>query len=407
MRKMPGTYPSRLPAALLAATLLLVPGCGSGDSSPRPRRAGTLTIYSSLPRQGISARQADAVAAGERLALADAGSRAGGRRVRLVELDSSSHGDAPWDPAAVEENARRATKDDSAVAYLGELDFGASAVSVPVTNSATMLQVSPEDGLPSLTTPDPGGGGEIPARYYPKGERTLVRVVPHDGHQARVAVSWASDDGARSIAIVRDNRVDSREAAAWAIDAAMDEHLPIAQVQEARSGESDYAGLVRKVAARKPGAVIYTGLGGPTGDRLFAELEKQLPGVPRYATGGVAPDPPATGTVRFVDSVAPAAAYRPAARRVLRRLEARSGAPVSAGALYGYEAMRIALDAIDSARPTGDRKAIVRAALGSRRDGVLGTYSISAGGDVAGATFASYESVAGRVRFLGLRSAGE
>ncbi|MDQ3936550.1 MAG: ABC transporter substrate-binding protein, partial [Actinomycetota bacterium] len=216
---MTGTYPARRLLALSLAVLApLASGCGS-DDEPEPRGDGPLTVYSSLPRQGISARQAGAVAAGQRLALSDAKGSAGGRRVRLVELDSAGGEDGPWEPDAVEENARRAAEDDSAVAYLGELDLGGSAVSVPVTNDADLLQVSPGDPLPSLTRSDPGGGGEIPARYYPEGRRTFVRIVPHGGLQAGLLVDWARERGARSIAIVRDDSVLGRELASWALEA--------------------------------------------------------------------------------------------------------------------------------------------------------------------------------------------
>jgi branched-chain amino acid transport system substrate-binding protein len=48
-------------------------------------------------------------------------------------------------------NAKRAADDPTAMAYLGELDYGATAVSLPITNNAGVLQVSPGDGLTSLT----------------------------------------------------------------------------------------------------------------------------------------------------------------------------------------------------------------------------------------------------------------
>src|SRR3954453_13541627 len=53
----------------------------------------TLSVYMSLPREGVSARRPMDVAAGARLALSDAHGRADGKRVRLVQLDSSEPGD--------------------------------------------------------------------------------------------------------------------------------------------------------------------------------------------------------------------------------------------------------------------------------------------------------------------------
>src|SRR5919199_395506 len=154
-----------LAAAACAASALGACACGDGEPSRAPSR-GALTVYTSLPRAGVESRAADAVAAGERLALADAHGRAAGRAVRLVELDSAAPNREPWDPAAVEANARRAARDTTAVAYVGELGLGASPVSGPVTSGAGMLQVSPADGLTSLTRPDPAEPEAVPAPYY-------------------------------------------------------------------------------------------------------------------------------------------------------------------------------------------------------------------------------------------------
>ena len=59
-------------------------------------------------------------------------------------------------------NADRAVEDPRAIAYLGELGFGGSAVSLPVTNAGRMLQVSPTDGLTSLTRSRPDGRAPTP-----------------------------------------------------------------------------------------------------------------------------------------------------------------------------------------------------------------------------------------------------
>jgi branched-chain amino acid transport system substrate-binding protein len=158
---------ARTRTALLCAAALALGGClSTGDPEEGSRiSSGTVTVYSSLPRHGVSAPVAAAVAAGERLALADAGHRAGALRVRLRRLDSTDPGDRLWDPDRVSANAEQAADDETAIAYIGELDYGASAVSVPITNDAGILQVSPSDGLTSLTRSVPGRRRAGPERY--------------------------------------------------------------------------------------------------------------------------------------------------------------------------------------------------------------------------------------------------
>ncbi|HEX8054521.1 MAG TPA: ABC transporter substrate-binding protein [Thermoleophilaceae bacterium] len=400
---MTATYPARWLASLALLVLAATgAGCGGGDD-PSPPRDGALTIYSSLPRQGILARAAGAVAAGQRLALADARGRAGGRAVRLVELDSAGGEDGPWDPDAIEENARRAGEDQSAIAYLGELDLGGSAVSVPVTNAEGLLQVTPGDGLPSLTRTAPSGG-EPPVRYYPEGRRNFIRVVPHAGLQAQALVAWARERGARSIAIVRDESVFGRELAEWLLDLAERARLP-AETERISAEIDDHEAVARDVAERRPGAVLLTALAGRDTDLTVAALRRVLPAAPLLATSAVAPDPP--DGVDFLDPRLPAREYGAAAGRILRRLERAAGAPVGPAALYGYEAMRLVLDAVDraGARP-GDRAAVLRAAAGPRPvDDVLGRYFLAPDGDVSTSAFGAYRSERGRVRALGVRSA--
>jgi branched-chain amino acid transport system substrate-binding protein len=183
---------SRGPLARALAALLFsafAAGCLGDDEDP-----GTASIegrrlvdYTSLPRSGPMAGVACTVAAGQRQALAGAGSRAGRYRVRLVELGTTSAetgpGD-PWDPGAVSESAARAVRNPRTIAYLGELGLGASAVSVPITNQAGILQVSPGDGLTGLSRRLPRTTAR-PERYYPSGRRTFVRLVPDDLTQAR------------------------------------------------------------------------------------------------------------------------------------------------------------------------------------------------------------------------------
>jgi len=393
-----------LGAALALAALL--PGCGSKDRGGR-HPDGSLTIYSSLPRAGLSARNADAVAAGERLALADAGGRAGGRRVRLVELDSSAPGADTWDPGTVDANARRAADDPTAIAYIGELDFGASAISLPITNSAGLLQVSPADGLTTLTVRDPGLHAEGPERYYPHDRRTFIRLVPADYLQAETLVAWARADGARSLAIVRDDRLFGRELGDEAGAAAVRARIRVTTVTEARHGQRDYADVARELATHRADAVLYTGLGGESANRTLAAVQRTLPHARLYGSSGVAAGGIDLdgGPILRTDSVLPGDRYGRAARRVLDRLRAQRGAPTAAESLYGYQAMRLVLAALDRAGTESDERApVVSAAMRPHAlPATLGRYFLTNTGDVSPARFGAYRQDHARTELLGLR----
>jgi branched-chain amino acid transport system substrate-binding protein len=398
--------------ALLLAALAAgggIAGCGSDAKKVNRATGSTLTIYTSLPRHGVSARQADAVAAGERLALADARGRAGGRKVRLVELDDSDPSGLTWDPSAVEANAKRAAKDPTTIAYIGELSFGGSAISVPVTNSKGILQISPEDGLTSLTEVQPGGPKTSPARYYPNGKRTFLRLVPTDLQQVEELVASIRQQGGTRLAVVHDDRLFGREMAAQIVASASDQHLSVSAVEEARGDADTYADLALKLASKRPDAIAYLGVGGPHADLLLKQLADGLPGARFYATSGLADaPPPETADLSPVDALDPAFpphTYDRAGRRVLDRLGTQLGMPVPSEALYGYESMRLALDAMNAAgERSNDRDAVAAAALESRtRRSVIGTYSIARTGDVSPARFAAYRLFRGRVEYQGSR----
>src|SRR5213593_3337305 len=91
-----------------------------GDAVSIAQGPTTLTIYSSLPLHGDSRAQSADVVRAEKLALADAGGRAGGFQIHFLSLDDSTDISGRWDPGQVSANARKASTDPATIAYLGE-----------------------------------------------------------------------------------------------------------------------------------------------------------------------------------------------------------------------------------------------------------------------------------------------
>jgi len=185
---------------LLGALVLAAPGCGGedegkGDGDP------TLTVYVSVPLSGSEAVEGLAVSQGAQDALADAGGEAAGVRVEAKILDAgpgasvSKPTEEGADPARAAVNARMAIQDSTAIAYIGELDSATTFTSLPITNDARMLQVSPSADAVELVAPF-DGSDEVPPEAQPSGARSFGTLAPLDGDPREA--------GAEAMALVLD-----------------------------------------------------------------------------------------------------------------------------------------------------------------------------------------------------------
>ncbi|MDX6663308.1 MAG: branched-chain amino acid transport system substrate-binding protein, partial [Solirubrobacterales bacterium] len=155
-RRPPNAHVNRRAALGLTLAVGLIisgGGCSAGTGSSKVV-GSTLTVYAGLPLHGPAAKRGQAIENGIKLALADAGGRVAGRRVEAVYLDdtAATPGAPPrWSQSVAADDARRASQDVTAIGYIGDLDSGATRVSLPITNQAEMAQVSPASSAVDLT----------------------------------------------------------------------------------------------------------------------------------------------------------------------------------------------------------------------------------------------------------------
>ena len=329
----------------------------------------------------------------------------GGLRVRLVELNSARAGEGPWSPERVDANAERAAADPKAIAYLGELAYGASAISVPITNDARLLQVSPTETLTSLTQTPIGRPRAGPDRYYPSGERSFARLVPNDDLLAETLLELAGRGGAQRMAVLFDGDIYSRELAGQlAALGRRDGPQPI-RIEEYHGRVEEILDITRRLAEARPEVVVYAGIANRGTGRLLAQIDQRLPGVPLYANAGLLDREPgrllptAPGLIRALGPMPPVNQLPHRSRRISERLSGRGPDAARPEALYGYEAMQVVLDAI---RTGGrDRDRVRRAGTRARaRRSPLGRYVLRATGDVEGERFALWTLRNGRLDFV-------
>jgi branched-chain amino acid transport system substrate-binding protein len=99
-------------------------------------------------------------------------------------------------------------------------------------------------------------------------------------------------------------------------------------------------------------------------------------------------------------STLPPKYYPPAAQRFFAHYKARFGTAPETYAIYGYEAMSVALDAMARAKDCADRRQVLAAFFATRdRRSVLGTYSIDPDGDTTLTRYGGYKIVDGQLVF--------
>jgi len=395
---------------LLVGTVFGLAACGSSSKSSSSSGGGSssggskvIDIYSSLPLQGASTAQTDPLVNGIKLALDQAGGKAGQWTVNYQSLDDSTAAAGKWDPGQTAANARKVASDPKAVYYIGEFNSGASEVSIPILNQAGIPQVSPANTYVGLTTNEPGSAPGEPTKYYPTGTRTYLRIVPRDSIQAAADLMAMKQAGCTKIAIANDKEAYGAGLAALlelekgfygdtivsntGIDPTAPNFRSYASTIKGQGADCFFfAGIVsngavqitKDVHSAIPTAKIFGGDGVCTNSYTAA------------AKGGVpaAIDPLIECTVATLDL----AAY-PGGKAFLAAYKAKYGSTPDPYGIYGYEAMKLGLDTIASLGAQGNSKSAVLKALFSitNRNSVLGTYGFDKNGDTTLKSYGLYK----------------
>ncbi len=384
---------------------------GGGDSGGGG--GSSVTVYSSLPLQGASRPQTTALVDGIKLALKQAGGKAGNITVKYTSLDDSTAQAGTWTPEATSANARKVAQDDSAIAYIGEFNSGASAISIPILNEVPILQLSPANTAVGLTTDEPGADEGEPEKYYPTGSRHYMRIVPKDTIQGAALASLMKEDGCANAYILNDKEVYGAGLSRNIESAAKEIGLEVL----ANEGIDPKAPNFRSQAAtmKSDGAecFVFSGITANGAVQLYKDVAAALPDAQLYGPDGVAEsgfaDPKEGGVPvdvgnRIKVSVATLAPdeYPPDGKKFFTEFEKEYGEPnPDPYSIYGYEAMDLFLDTCKKlADDCTDKQAVIDAMFQTKgRESVLGTYDIDENGDTTLTDYGIYQIKNGELEF--------
>ena len=378
-------------ASLLGVAAVLISACGSSGSSSSGGSCvsgNTLTIYSSLPFDPTDKPQSQDVVDGEKMALQKAGNKVGKYNIKYVSLDDATPAEGKWEAGQVSSNARTAAQNKNTILYLGEFNSGATAVSLPILNRSGILQISPSNTAVGLTkkSADPAE----PAKYYPTGKRTYGRVVPADNIQAAAQVSYMKSLGIKKLYVLDDKEVYGKGVGDAVAADAKKAGIQVLGDEGIDPKAANYRSLAQKMKTAGADAFFFGGITANNAVQLWGDIFAANPNIKGFGPDGVAETSfsskiPASSMpdTYITNPTLPEQLYPPSAKTFFNDFKSTYGHDPEPYAIYGYEAMNAALQAIKNAGDKGNcREDVIKGFFAIKnKQSVLGTYSIDPDGD--------------------------
>jgi len=379
---------------LIAGATVAIGACGGGGGGGPS--GNNLTIYSSLPLVGASTSQTKPLVNGEKLALDQAGGKAGQFNIKLVSLNDATAQAGEWDPGQCASDARKAVSDSSTILYIGEFNSGCSEVSIPILNRAGIPQISPANTYPGLTFSYPGVtlAGE-PEKYYPAGDRTYTRIVPNDIIQSAALLEAMKQAGCTKVAVANDKEAYGAGLAAAAVHQKGLYGIDITSNTGINPKAPNFRSYASKVKSEGADCFFFAGLVATGAVELAKDINNALPSAKIFGGDGVCTatytNPSQGGVPASIDhliyctvATRPLKSYPGGINPFLPAYKKKYGvSSPDPYAIYGYEAMSLALDTIKGLGSKGNDRSAVRDALFNTKDrhSVLGTYGFDKDGD--------------------------
>jgi branched-chain amino acid transport system substrate-binding protein len=408
-----------LTGCLVAGTVVALAACGSSSnnsvSSGGTTASGggkTIDIYSSLPLLGPLTSATVPALNGEKLALAQAGGKAGPFKVKFTSLDDATAAAANYTVSQCASDGRTAAADPNAIAYIGEFNSGCTEASLPILNKAGVPMISPANTYVGLTTSEPGSAPGEPAKYQPSGTKTYMRIVPRDSIQAAADALAMKQAGCKQIALAND-KTPYGAGIAQQIELIKKSYgINVISNTGVNPTAPNFRSFANTIKGQGADCFFYGGLTSTGGIQITKDVHAAIPTAKLFGPDGMCStgwtDPKKGGVPLSLDPLMECTvatldlnAY-PGGKAFLKAYQAKYG-PGSPDpySIYGYEAMKLVLDTISKLGSQGDNKtAVLHALLATKnRNSVLGTYSFDKNGDTTLKAYGLYKVKNGQVVF--------
>jgi branched-chain amino acid transport system substrate-binding protein len=262
-----------------------------------------------------------------------------------------------------------------------------------------------------LTRAEGAEKGE-PDKYYPTGERTFGRVVPADHIQAAAVVSYMKEQGCTNVYILNDKEVYGKGLATQVEKISGEQGVEVLGNDGIDTKAANFRALADKVKGANAGCFFFGGITQNKGVQVFKDVAAGSPDIKMFGPDGVAESAfsekvgsKLEKNIFITNPTLDPKFYPPAAQKFFDEFKTKYGKDPEPYAIYGYEAMAVTLEAIETAgeaakaTPEG-RKAVVDAFLQTKgRESVLGNYDIDENGDTTLSDYGGYKIEGGKLVF--------
>ncbi len=376
--------------------------------------AGTISVWSSLPRQGSSKGQTDTIVNAIKMKIEERGGAIEGWTINYVDQDDSTAEAGQWTPEKETDNATKAVATNDLVAYIGTFNSGAAKISIPILCKAGIPMISPANTYPGLTKAENVEPGE-PDKYYADckdGKKNYFRTVPADDLQGKVAADWAKELGATKVYVIDDSQIYGKGVADVFDASAEAAGLTVLGHDQITGKETDYKALAQKIKQAAPDLIYFGGITQQNAGQLWKDMRQAMADVKMMGPDGIseqafldAAGTAAEGTYITFGGLSPSE-YTGTAATFRDEYKAKYGGELESYTIYGYESANVVFTAIETAIKGGaaDAAAIRAGTLDALRatqnfEGVLGTWSFDANGDTSLTTFSGQIVEGGEITF--------
>lgn len=367
---------SRIVLALLLMLTVGLVAC-------QPTGTSLVRVYVSFPLRGP--RIGGGIVKGIQLAFDEIGSRVGSTQIDLVILDNGDEG-GQWQATTEVSNTLKAVDDPLAVAYLGPMNSGAAKLSLPITNRAGMLHISPTTTWPGLTKV--GFAQGEPAIFYPTGKRHFFRTCSTDDLQGPAAARWARDLKFRSFYVLDDGEAYGAGVAALFARRAEQIGLTNLGQQTIDKIAKDFSTVLAEVKRADPDVVYFGGTVANGAALVVQQMRAQ-----KIEAAFMGPDAivdttlieiagaDAEGVYATFVGAPPDQLTTELGRKFYADFKQKYGEEPEAYAQSGYDAARVIIAALTKSSVIDRASVLAYVASGAEFDGTAGVFSFDRHGD--------------------------